>query len=278
MASLSDFHAALRSLVDELGKQEIHLSELGLHIRRKLPRFTAESYGYPSFTELLSAAKDIGVLRFGQKSEDRWFIFGDVVQPASVHHEDFEIAEAIWNACVDIDQSRQGWLDLADCVHVETDAHKVADERERYLEMPRFDGARQLELLQSFAEGKEDETRAALLAIGSGWSFEQRPYKQLLQELQRLGLRHAWFRYLRQAVEGELRAWVSEHGVPVANLFKHSNTAAGAVVPAALDTVRTFEMDEHQLRAFLKAAIDEMTLAELGQWPVPARLLLAKRR
>ncbi|KIG12631.1 hypothetical protein DB30_01196 [Enhygromyxa salina] len=260
-----------------MGKPEVHLAELGLQVRRKLPGFTVESYGYASFTELLTAATDIGVVRFGPKSEDRWFVFGGLTQPASMPVEDHEIVHTIWNACVDIDVSHRGWVDLSDC-HVETDPDGVADEPERYVEMPRFDRTRQVKLLQSFAEDNEDPTRAALLAVASTWRSEHSPYRQLLGELQALGLRRAWFEYLRRAVSAELRAWASEHGLPIAKLFRPPTKpkAAAARTQATRDERRMFGLDEDQLRAFLKAAIDEMTLEELGQWPVPARLLLTK--
>lgn len=266
MGSVSDFHAALRSLAHELGKQEVHLAELGSHMQRKLPGFTPATYGYANFTELVASATEIGALRYGRKPEDRWFVFGGMGQS-----EGHEIVTSVWDACVDIEESHRAWLDLMDCVHVETDADKVADESERYLEMPRFGRARQVSLLKSFADGNGD-----VLAIAERWGAAQRPYAALIQELQALELRRAWFGYLRQAVAAELRAWASEHAVPPTNLFEPRSRSMIAARSARAPGLRTFGMDEHELRAFLRAAIDEMTLAELGQWPVPARLLLTK--
>jgi hypothetical protein len=281
MGSLSEFHTTLSSLADELGIQEIHLAALGLHIRRKLPGFAPEDYGFGSFTDLMGSCTEIGELRFGANPEDRWFMFRTIVQPTGTNLDQHEIVKSVWSACVDIDESHRAWLDLEDCRHLETDADTVANELERYLELPRFGRARQAALLRDFSQSSDAHAYRELLVIANTWGAEKSPYGRLLQQLEALGLRQAWFVCLRQAVETELRVWASEHGVPPANLFLTPNrrsTWRSTSQGSRASEFRTFEMDERQLRTFLRAAMDEMTLAELGQWSVPARLLLTKRR
>ena len=118
---------------------------------------------------------------------------------------------------------------------------------------------------------------AALAAFAETWGSDGSPYYRVIQKLQNLGLREAWFAHLRRAVEAELRAWASEHGVPPDTLFKPTgHTEARHAAPRKERRLELRPMDEAELRAFLKAAIDEMTVDELGRCPIPARLLLKR--
>jgi hypothetical protein len=146
MRSLDEFKAAVRSIVEESGQSTFHLAALGSLVRPKLPDFSPANYGYSSFTELLESCSDLGEIRFGEKPEDRWFAFGSVgAEDRITNHE---ITKPVWDACVEIDDSRQAWLDFANFSNIETNPEVVAEEPERYVELPRFGRVRQLALLR----------------------------------------------------------------------------------------------------------------------------------
>lgn len=274
MEALDEFKATLRSIASESGQNQLPLAALGSCVRTKLPDFSPTHYGCSSFTELVELCTDIGEVRFGKRSEDRWFIFAKSVQVAATAITNHEIVKPIWNACVELDDARRAWLDFNDLNTIEISPEVVSIEPERYIELPRFGRGRQLALLREFST--YHDYNIELMAIIETWSSEEASYWRLLKALQGLGLRHSWFEYLRRAVEEALRAWAGVHGIPAETLFKPKQSRPrGRVRPDS--QLSALDLDEVELRSFLKTAIDEMTLVELGQLPIPARLLLKRR-
>jgi hypothetical protein len=273
MGALDEFKATLRSIANESGQNQIHLAALGSRVRLKLPGFSPTHYGYSSFTDLVKSCTDIGEVRFGKRSEDRWFIFGDGGQIVESTISNHEIVKSVWDACVELDDTRRAWLDFADFNNIELAPEVVSAEPERYIELPRFGRGHQLELLREFSAIHEDHT--ALAKVIETWSSEGASYWHLVEALQGLGLRHSWFAHLRRAVEDALQVWADVHGIPTDALFKPKQSRPQKHV--RVDSEQPRFGDEVELRAFLKAAIDEMTLVELGQLPIPARLLLKQR-
>ncbi len=275
MPTVTEFQSALRSVAKELQQDEVHLAALGHLVRRKLPQLNPEDYGFRNFTQLLMACETVGHIRFGERPEDRWFVFGGSRSPSNAS-PNYQIVKRVWDVCVSFDDSERAWLDLMDTKQVETDVEVVQDEPERYLEIPRFGRSRQLALLRDFAAGRE--YAAALGEIAEAWASDSKEHSALLGALQGLGLRLSWLAYLRQAVDAELQDWAGKHGVPSDSLFSFDKASPGVVRSKAQDVSGVhLSLDEEELRSFLKSAIDEMTAAELGQILIPARLLLKSR-
>jgi len=255
----------LTELRQELSS-EVHLARLGLVLRQKIPGFTPTAYGYPKFTELLKACRDIGYLRFGTRPEDRCFLFKD-----SSTSLIYTVAKHIWKVCVNINPAVEAWLDLEDGRSVENNPEVVEAEPERYILVPRFARARQAQLLNTFVATLNAEIRPRIEALVDHWGASSDSYDDLLTKLSELDLRKPWFTFLQAAVETELREWAAEHGLSSSELFE----AKPENLPPRVTNSDT-GFDEENLRMFLKQAIDQMTLVELSQWSVPVRLLLKR--
>ncbi len=282
MVSLLKFQAELGSIAKELGQGEVHLAQLGWHVRQKMPRFTPGDFGCATFTELLESCTALGRLRFGERAEDRWFVFnsGDArdSSPAHVPADDVvvksvRIVRTVWDGCVDVDGAG-AWLDLLATGHIETDPTSVEDEPERFIKLPHFDRTRQAALLLDFLEHVEGEfDPRAVAAVTEDWRATKSPYSQLLGMLKEHGLDRRWLAYLRGMVRGALQKWAGVHGVSPNDIFKRSQPSKISSERGASGGL-IHSLDDLDLRAFLKSAIDAMTLAELSQWSVPVRLLL----
>jgi len=240
-----------------------------------MPGFSLAAYGCATFTELLEACAASGTLRFGERAEDRWFVFNSAAHfPDDDLGGSARIVKAVWDVCVDVD-SAGAWFDLREDT-IETDPAAVEDEPERFIKLPHFDHSRQAVLLREFSEHVEGADSSAIASLAEEWSSTRSAYSRLLKVLQEHGLDRRWLTHLREAVKQALRVWTGEHGVSPSTIFERprdsSRTSGRRASRSLVD-----ELDELELRTFLKSAIDSMTLAELSQWSVPVRLLLKSR-
>jgi hypothetical protein len=274
---------SLRRLLSAAPEGRLLLSRLGLLLRREIPGFTAEDYGYQSLRELVRKFPETGTLVQGRKPPELWLVAPHGQPPAVASREEIKergrLRPEWWRAIVHFDPAYHAWLDLETSTLCE-DPAVTAAQPERYLEIPRFSLEDQRKLAREFAEQQEAAVRDRLLLSLNADSW----MTAFLEEADQVGAKPAWGQRRTQIIAKAAHEWVKNHDIEPGVLFEPwSSTSprggrnSGPVAGSEVADGPTLRMDEGAFRQFLHQIIDQMTEAELMHIPIPGRFLFRRR-
>ncbi len=262
----------ITEIVERMPNQRILLSTLGLLLQQQVPGFAPAEYGHRTFKDFLRAVPDFAVLSRGEHPGQWWMTLrkgGSEEEEA--HNPPEKLLPQVWERVIDFDPANQAWFDL-ETGQVSRDDAAVQCEPDRYLALPRFPLARQMEMARAWCATQDASQRTYLLASLD----EEGSFDKFLAETTRLKLRVGWNQHRRRVIADAVRAWMQQHGITQSLLFgserSHPSRAVRPMAPPAVTAMAGMTLDEY--RRLLHRMIDAMTEDELLHISVPGRFLV----
>jgi len=274
----------VRAILAEAPGNRVILSQMGLHLRKRIHGFAPEVYGAPNLKALLQRMPRIG--RLVQSSALEWWFAAEEATGRSTETPDEReqqgdlprIDRAWWNAITDFREDRGAWFDLANN-RLSLDAELVRSEPERFIELPRFGLEAQREMARAWS--KEQATEAGQECLNA--LDADRTLASFDGVVSGRGLRASWAERRSGAITTAALKWADDHGIDH-HLFVRAHpqrreifAIESATPTAAARAPEAFAgMTIIELRLLLHHAIEAMTEPELMQISVPARFLVRR--
>lgn len=289
---LSVVEQALREILTRAPGGRVSFPALGIALRKALPGFSPDAYGFPSLKALLHQITVPG--RLVQTSPLEWWLVADgaeaplgsgvaagaemstaPAEPARSSARRARVDSAWWRAVTEFDETRHAWFDLQE-EELSTDSELAAAEPERFLALPRFGLQLQRDLARAWSEEQPSPAREELLT-----ALDAEPkLAQFLRVVRDAGFLPRWSERRLDTGCSLLLQWAKDHGIDTRIFLTQSRALPAVRTPATAALPRVsgpmFGMSIEELRPFLHRVIEEMTEPELLQVAVPSRFLVRR--